>query len=275
MREALGLHQALDADRSGPADPGEVVTAEVDEHHVLRPVLLRPEQAIGVPGARPRRARDRVDARPAAVRLHQRLRRGADEREVAELEQEEVGRRVDPTERPVQLECARRRRTLDPLREHDLERVAGADVLLRDADRALVLEAARDGDWSGRARRRRGAAPGAAGRAGPGAPPDRRRAPARARRHGRSARASRRRRNGSPASPAPAPAAARSAPARRRGRTRGSRRPASPPPRRPRLRPRESRSRRTSSARAALARPTRAGTPPHRRRAAGRTRRGA
>src|ERR1700685_2861602 len=40
VREALGLEEALDPDAAGAADPREVVTSEVDEHHVLGPVLL-------------------------------------------------------------------------------------------------------------------------------------------------------------------------------------------------------------------------------------------
>ena len=40
VREALRLEEPLDLHRPGLADAGEVVAAEVDEHHVLRAILL-------------------------------------------------------------------------------------------------------------------------------------------------------------------------------------------------------------------------------------------
>ena len=81
VREALGLEEALDVDRPRHGDAREVVAAEVDEHHVLGPVLLRGEQALGVALAGRRRAGDRVQARPPALRLDERLGRRADERD--------------------------------------------------------------------------------------------------------------------------------------------------------------------------------------------------
>ena len=38
--EALGLEEALDVDGPGNADARKIVAAEVNEHHVLGPVLL-------------------------------------------------------------------------------------------------------------------------------------------------------------------------------------------------------------------------------------------
>ena len=57
---------------------------------------------------------------------------------VVELDEEEVRRRVDPAECPVQLERRGRRRPLGALRDDDLEGVARADVLLRALDRRRV-----------------------------------------------------------------------------------------------------------------------------------------
>ena len=138
MREALRLEEALHLHRPRPADPREVVAAEVDEHHVLGALLLGGEQALRVPLAGPCRARDRVQRGAAALGLHERLGRGADEREAVELEQEQVRRRIHPPQGAVELQRARRGRPLGALREHDLEGVARADVLLRAHDRALV-----------------------------------------------------------------------------------------------------------------------------------------
>ena len=140
----------------GHADAREVVAAEVDEHHVLGAILLGGEQPLGVALAARGRAGDRVEARPASLRLHVRLGRRADEREVAELEQEQIRRRVDAPQGAVDGERRRRRRPLGPLREHDLERVAAADVLLRLLDAALVLGAAREAHRLAAARRRLG-----------------------------------------------------------------------------------------------------------------------
>src|SRR6185312_10110958 len=114
--------------------------AEIDEHDVLGAVLLRSEQALRVALPAERRPRDRVDARASALGPDECLGRGADQREVvAELQEEEIRRRVNTAKRAVELDRAGGGRPLGALREHDLERVARADVLLRDADDALVL----------------------------------------------------------------------------------------------------------------------------------------
>ena len=260
VRVPLRLHELLDADRAGNADAREVVAAEVDEHHVLGAVLLRREQRLGVALARRDRAGDRVERGARAFALDHRLRRAADEREPVELQQEEIRRRVDAAERAVELERRRGGRPLGALRDHDLEDVALADVLLRALDAAQVLVAV------GEAAQRPGHAAAGLGlrlRAGEHRPPrrpGRRRASPRRRAHGRSGRAAPARRTGSPGSRAPARGAepsARTAPPRR---SRGSRPPArrAPPPRRSRRA--ASRSRRRSAARAARAPPTRAGT---------------
>ena len=99
----------------------------------------RSEQRLGVAVARRDRARDRVQLGAACLALDDRLRRGADQREPVELEQEEIRRRVDAAERAVELERGRGRRPLGALRDDDLERVAGADVAPSRVDASLVL----------------------------------------------------------------------------------------------------------------------------------------
>jgi hypothetical protein len=47
VRVGLHAHEGLDLDRAVLADPPEVVAAEVDEHHVLRALLLVREQLGG------------------------------------------------------------------------------------------------------------------------------------------------------------------------------------------------------------------------------------
>ena len=118
--------------RARPADAREVVAAEVDEHHVLGAVLLRREQPLGV-ARRPARVVPAIGFRLA--RRPSSLTSVSGEEpisaSVAELEQEQVRRRVDAAQRAVELERARRGRPLGALGEDDLEGVARADVLLR------------------------------------------------------------------------------------------------------------------------------------------------
>src|SRR5919202_159236 len=88
---------------------------EVDEHDVLGPVLLRAEEPLRVPGAGARRSGDRVHARAPAFELDEGLGRGADERELLELQEEEVRRGVDAAERAVEVERRGGRAPLGPL----------------------------------------------------------------------------------------------------------------------------------------------------------------
>src|SRR3972149_3660024 len=81
--------------RAKPSRPGESSPAPpeargVTRGYVRRPALLGGEAALDRAVARGDRAGDRVQASPAALELHVRLRGGADEREIAELEQEEA-----------------------------------------------------------------------------------------------------------------------------------------------------------------------------------------
>ena len=69
MREPLRLQEALDTNRARHADTREVVAPEVDQHHMLGPVLLGGQQPLGVAFAARGRAGDRVEARPAALRF--------------------------------------------------------------------------------------------------------------------------------------------------------------------------------------------------------------
>ena len=92
---ALDLHVLAHGDGPGPGDPPDVVAPEVDEHHVLGPLLrvaleLLGEQRVlaGVCAARPRPG-DRVGREPVALDLEEQLGRGADD-----LEARASGRRT-------------------------------------------------------------------------------------------------------------------------------------------------------------------------------------
>ena len=75
----------------------------------------------------PSRARTRISGRRA------------DQREIAEVEVEQERRGIGAPECPVERERGQRERRGEALREHDLERVAGGDVLLGPVDHGEVL----------------------------------------------------------------------------------------------------------------------------------------
>ena len=132
MREALRLHEALDVDRARARRRARgrcgrdrrASRARRGPSPTRAGARRRPRPGAVVPAIGLRLAR-----RPSS--LDERLGRGADQGDLAELEQEEVRRGVDAAERAVEVERARRGRPLGALREDDLEGVAGADVLLR------------------------------------------------------------------------------------------------------------------------------------------------
>ena len=174
VRVGLDHHQLVDADRAVLADAAEVVAAEVDQHHVLGPLLGVVDEALGeaavlllVAAARVG-AGDRPRLDPAAADLDQRLGRGAGDLEVAELEEVHVGGGVDRAQAAVDREGLDRGRRREALRGDDLEGVAGVDVLDDPLDRRFELlalhvggEARRLGDGRAlgqRARRRAGGA---------------------------------------------------------------------------------------------------------------------
>ena len=135
----LDLHQLVDGHAAVLAHPTEVVAAEVDEHHVLGALLLVGEQLLRDPaillGARAARAgaRDRLGADVAPAHRQQRLGARAGDLEVAEVQEVHVGARVDRPQAAVDRERLDRHRGRPALGGHDLEGVAGVDVLDRSA----------------------------------------------------------------------------------------------------------------------------------------------
>ena len=105
----------------------------------------------GIGAARPR-ARDRPQLRVAAMALDQRLGRGAHHRDIAQLAEKHVRRRIEQPQRAIHLERRQRMAALEARREHQLIDVAGGDVFLR-APHALRVRR------FGQRRRRRRKAP--------------------------------------------------------------------------------------------------------------------
>src|SRR5215510_9460573 len=137
VREAFDKHQVGDFDRAVFSHSAQVVAPQVYEHHVLGALLFVLKQftrqgfVLGFVHAAPVGPRDRAVLQPPARTPHQHLGRGAEQRFfIAQLEKKHVRRRVDHTQRAVDLKRAGRDFGLEPLGEDDLKGVAGANVLL-------------------------------------------------------------------------------------------------------------------------------------------------
>ena len=119
-------------------DAADIVAAEVEQHQMLG-ALLGVGQQLGSPAPRPRAGvapRRRVPAIGRMVTVSSRnadqdFRAGADDLEVREVEIEQEGRGIDAAQRAVERERRQGEGRLEALRQHDLEDVAGADVVLR------------------------------------------------------------------------------------------------------------------------------------------------
>ena len=148
VRVALERHELLDLLRPEPHDPADVVAGQIDEHHVLgtllrvlaelcreSPIVLLAPSAVAGPG-------DRSDDHASVEHLHHRLGRGADQRRLGVANDVHVGRRVHLAEDSIHVERVERALDVETLREDDLERVTGEDVLARDLD-GIAVEAAR------------------------------------------------------------------------------------------------------------------------------------
>ena len=131
------------------ADAGEVVAQQVDDHHVLGPVLLGRQQLGGEAGVLlgrgPARARalDRPGLDPAAFELEEALGRGGDDGGLAIVEEGRERGGVATAQAAVEGEGVEAVREVgaEALADVGLEDVAGQDVLDRAGDRGLVVGA--------------------------------------------------------------------------------------------------------------------------------------
>ncbi len=157
---ALDLHVLADGDGARPRDPPEVVAAEVDEHHVLGPLLRVALELLGEERVLGRRRRRAAACRRSGGSSAGRPRPGGaapgsapTTSNVGRPDEEQVRARVDPAERAIEPDpverAARRRidRQVERLApgEHDLDRLARRDRVLGDLDRVDVLVAAEAG----------------------------------------------------------------------------------------------------------------------------------
>jgi hypothetical protein len=150
VRVALDHHQVAHRHAARPADATEVVAAQVDQHHVLGPLLgigeqfglqglvlhLIPAAGSGA-GDRPHRGPHRAVLQWFGLDHH--LRAGADQVPVAEVEEGHVGGGVDHPQAAVEVEGIALDAGLKPLAQHQLEHITGLDVGLAAAYRVLEL----------------------------------------------------------------------------------------------------------------------------------------
>jgi hypothetical protein len=137
----------------GCGHAAQVVAAQVDEHHVLGPLLGVALQAVGEGvvlgrrGAARPRAGDRVRGHAVALDPDQQLRARPDDGELRHPDEEEVRARVDAAQRAVERHGVERLAADDrPLEglaagDDDLDRLAGGDRLLGRSNGRLVLAA--------------------------------------------------------------------------------------------------------------------------------------
>ena len=152
---ALDVAVVLDPHGAGATDPTQIVATQVDEHQVLGAFLLVGEELLlekqilllGV--SAPPGPGDRVGGRPAVLDGHQRLRAGADDREVqtavgvGDVQQVHVRAGIGDPQHPVDVKRIGVGVHLEPLGRDHLERFPGLDVAdqLVD-DRGVLLDGA-------------------------------------------------------------------------------------------------------------------------------------
>ena len=113
---AVALDDQLlgDPHRADLGDAADVVAAEVEQHQVLGALLgigqqlVRQRLVLGRRRAAPAGAGERADGDRAVAQPHQDLRARADQREVAEVEEEQERRGVEPAQRAVERERRQR-----------------------------------------------------------------------------------------------------------------------------------------------------------------------
>ena len=153
VRVGLHGHQLVDADAAVLADAAEVVAPQVHQHHVLGALLGVGQQLVGqlaVGAAARAGAGDRAQLHAPAAHLHERLRRGAGDLEVPEVEEVHVGAGVDRAQAAVDRERLDRAVRGPALRGDHLVGVAGVDVLDRPPHGGGVAVRAEVGEELGR-----------------------------------------------------------------------------------------------------------------------------
>ena len=144
MRVLQNGHEILHLHRAGPADGSDIVSAQIHQHDMLRPLLLVSQHDLGIsvvlcPRPSPGTGSGYgIDLELAVVGVEEGLRRGSHNGQVTELEEVGVGAGVDASQLPVELDWIR---ALDPGRpgQDYLKYVPVRNVHLCLSHRILVL----------------------------------------------------------------------------------------------------------------------------------------
>ena len=139
----LDFHQVGKVHRAVFGHSPDIVAGQVDQHHMLGPLLGVGEQLLFEPlvfflgraaaaGPRERPHRDLPFLDP-----HHDLGRSPHQLNAGGLEQEHERAGVDDPQRPIDVDGPRRSFQLQPLANHHLKNVPGADVVLAVPDRRL------------------------------------------------------------------------------------------------------------------------------------------
>ena len=144
---AVAFDEELVGDRHAAdlRDAADVVAAEIEQHQMLGAFLRIGEQfdfqrlVLVRRGAARARPGDRADRHLVAGDLDQDFRARTRDREGAEIEEVQIRRGVGPSQRAIERKRRQRERRLETLRQNDLERVAGGDVVLGLEDHRLVF----------------------------------------------------------------------------------------------------------------------------------------
>ena len=142
---AVELHVFIEVHLHVVTVAAQVVACEVHEHHVLSVFLRVVAQELSGPAVLFGIARalgstgDGVDIRRVALNAVVGLRAGAEDAEAAEVEIEEIRRRVDGAQGAVELEVVTLVALDKAARDDDLEDVTAQAVLDASADVGLVL----------------------------------------------------------------------------------------------------------------------------------------
>ena len=141
----LYAHQFRRSNRTVFADAADIVSAQVHQHHMFRPFLgivqhLFDQQPVlrlvRTPPASPGQWTHR---HPAVLGQYHRLGRGPDNMHVVQPQIKQVGRWIQPRERPVHIEGIPAGFHPEPLGQHHLEDVPRGDVFLGRPHRILEV----------------------------------------------------------------------------------------------------------------------------------------
>ncbi len=146
-RVLLQRAQLVDTHGAGPADAPEVVALQIDDHQELGPVFFALQKLLGQRGVlrlgEPARTRslDRSRHQPSTSQLQKKLRRGARDLLLGEVEKRAVWSRRARTQPPVELDRRARQIARETLGQVNLVHVARRDVLAHALHRRLKLRA--------------------------------------------------------------------------------------------------------------------------------------